>query len=100
LADLFTGPTAVAYSKDPVAAAKVTMTFVKTNEKLVVVGGALEAERLDQNGVKALADMPSLDELRARILGMIGTPATRLATVVQAPAGQMARVVNAYAQKG
>ncbi len=98
--DMFTGPTAIAYSEDPVAAAKATMAFNKKNDKLEVLGGALGNEMLDQNGVKALASMPSLDELRGKIVGMLNTPATRLATVLQAPAGQLARVVDAYAHKG
>ena len=97
---LFTGPTAVATSSDPVAAAKVAVDFAKTNEKLIVIGGSLGTQSLDQKGVEALASLPSLDALRARIVGMIVTPATRIAGVLQAPAGQLARVVNAYAQKG
>lgn len=100
LGDLFTGPTAVAYSKDPVAAAKAMVDFNKTNEKLVILGGALDKQRLDTEGVKALASLPSLDTLRAKIVGMIQTPATRIAGVLQAPAGQVARVVGAYAKKG
>lgn len=99
LGELFTGPTAIAYSDDPVAAAKVAVTFAKGNEKLIVLGGALGEERLDAVRVKALADLPSLDELRAQLVGLIGTPATRIAGVLQAPAGQLARVVNAYAHK-
>ena len=96
---LFNGPTAIAVSSDPVAAAKATMKFAKTNEKLVVLGGALGSTNLDPNGVKALADMPSLDELRAKLVGMIATPATRIAQVVNAPAGQLARVFGAYAKQ-
>ena len=99
ITDLFSGPTVIAYSDDPVAAAKATMDFAKTQEKLVVLGGALGTTNLDANGVKALADMPSLDELRAKLVGMISTPATRIAQVVNAPAGQIARVVGAYAAK-
>ena len=97
---LFTGPTAVAFSEDPVAAAKVAVDFAKSNDKLTIVGGALGAKELDQTGVEALAKLPSLDELRAKIVGMISTPATRIAGVLQAPGGQLARVVNAYSQKG
>lgn len=100
LADLFVGPTAIAMSKDPVAAAKVAVEYAKTNEKLVLVGGALGTNVLDVNGIKALATLPSLDELRARLLGMISTPATRIAGVLQAPAGQLARVLKAKADKG
>ncbi len=100
ISDLFKGPTAIAYSADPVAAAKVAVTFAKDNEKLLIVGGAMGEQLLDQDGIKALASLPSLDELRAKLVGLIGTPATRVAQVLQAPAGQLARVVNAYAQKG
>ena len=99
IADLFTGPTVIAYSADPVAASKVTVEYAKTNDKLVVLGGALGKTNLDANGVKALASLPSLDELRAKLLGMINTPATRIAGVLQAPAGQLARVFGAYAKK-
>jgi len=100
LSPLFTGPTAIAYSKDPVAAAKVAVEFANTNDKLTIVGGALDAQRLDAAGVKALATMPSLDELRARLIGMLQTPATRIAVVLQAPGAQIARVLSAYAEKG
>jgi large subunit ribosomal protein L10 len=99
IADLFTGPTVIAYSADPVAASKVTVEYSKINDKLVVLGGALGKTNLDANGVKALASLPSLDELRAKLLGMINTPATRIAGVLQAPAGQLARVFGAYAKK-
>ncbi|WP_321339712.1 50S ribosomal protein L10 [Breoghania sp.] len=96
---LFQGPTVIAYSADPVAAPKAVMDFAKTNEKLVVLGGALGSTNLDAEGVKALASMPSLDELRAKLVGMISTPATRIAQVLSAPAGQVARVIGAYAKK-
>jgi large subunit ribosomal protein L10 len=99
IADLFTGPTVIAYSNDPVAAPKVAVDFAKTNDKLVILGGALGRTNLNADGVKALATMPSLDELRARLLGMIKTPATRIAGVLQAPGGQVARVLAAYAKK-
>ena len=99
ISDLFTGPTAIAYSDDPVAAPKIAAKFAKENQKLVILGGAMGETVLDSDGVKQLADMPSLDELRAKIVGMINTPATRIAGVVQAPAGQLARVLNAYATK-
>ena len=99
IADLFTGPTAIAYSDDPVAAAKVSVSFAKSNEKLVVLGGALGTTVLDKDGVKALADMPSLDELRGKRVGLLQAPATKVAGVLQAPAGQMARVMSAYASK-
>ncbi len=99
ISDLFQGQTVIAYSDDPVTAPKVTIEFSKSNENLVVLGGAMGTTQLDAGGVKALASLPSLDELRAKIVGMINTPATRIAQVVNAPAGQLARVVNAYAQK-
>jgi large subunit ribosomal protein L10 len=86
-------------AEDPVTAPKIASEFAKSNDKLVLLGGALGATVLDASGVKALADLPSLDELRAKLVGMISTPATRIAQVVNAPAGQLARVVNAYAQK-
>lgn len=100
LNDMFTGPTAIAYSDDPVAAARVAVKFAKSNEKLVVVGGGLGDQILDVDGVKALASLPSLDELRGKIVGMLNTPATRIAGVLQAPAGQVARVIGAKAQEG
>lgn len=99
LASLLTGPCALATSHDPVAAAKVAVEFAKTNDKLEIVGGAMGSLLLDANGVKALASMPSLDELRAKIVGLIQAPATKLATVIQTPASQLARVFNAYAEK-
>lgn len=96
---MFKGPTAIAFSKDPVAAAKVVVEFAKTNEKLKVLGGALGPQTFDAEGVKALATLPSLDELRAQLVGMISTPATRIAGVLAAPGGQIARVLSAYAKK-
>jgi large subunit ribosomal protein L10 len=96
---LLKGPTALAWSADPVAAAKTAVEFAKTNERLVVIGGALGTQTLDASGVRALAELPSLDALRARLVGMISTPATRIAGVLQAPAGQLARVFGAYATK-
>ncbi len=94
------GPTALAWSQDPVAAAKVTVEFAKTNEKLVIVGGALGNQMLDVNGIKALAELPSLDALRGKLIGLLQAPATKVAGVLQAPAGQLARVFGAYAKKG
>ncbi len=99
IADLFVGPTAVAFSADPVAAAKVAAAFAKANDKLKILGGSLGGKALDVDGVKALATLPSLDELRGRLVGMLQTPATRIAVVVQAPAGQVARVLRAKADK-
>jgi len=96
---LFKGQTLIAYSDDPVAAPKVAADFAKTNDNLVILGGSMGPTSLDANGVKALATLPSLDELRARIVGMISTPATRIAQIVNAPAGQLARVFGAYARK-
>lgn len=99
IADLFKGPTVIAYSADPVAATKATVDYAKGNDKLVILGGAMGRTNLNPDGVKALATMPSLDELRASLVGMIKTPATRIAQVVNAPAGQLARVFGAYAKK-
>ena len=99
LSDLFTGPTGITYSKDPVAAAKAVAEFAKTNEKLVILGGAMGASQLDVSGVKQLATMPSIDELRAKIIGLLNAPATKLVQVIQAPAGQLARIFGAYASK-
>ncbi len=99
LSDLFRGPTAIAYSEDPVAAARIAVNFAKDNDKLTVLGGALEKDLLDQNAVKALAALPSLDEQRAIFVRLLQTPATRIAGVLQAPAGQLARVLGAYGAK-
>jgi large subunit ribosomal protein L10 len=96
LASLFVGPTAVACSTDPVAAAKVAVKFADDNKKLVILGGALGDQTLDVAGIKTLAALPSLDELRAKIVGMLNTPATRLAAVHQAPPAQLARLFGAY----
>lgn len=100
LASLFTGPTAIAYSADPVVAAKVAVEFANSNEKLVIVGGGLGERVLDQSGIKALAKLPSLTVLRGRIAGLLQAPAAKLAGVLQAPAGQLARVFQAYGSKG
>lgn len=97
--DLFVGQTLIAYSEDPVAAPKVASDFAKTNDNLVILGGAMGATSLNADAVKALATLPSLNELRARLVGMITTPATRIAQVVNAPAAQLARVFGAYARK-
>jgi len=93
------GPTALAWAHDPVAVAKVAVEFAKANEKLVLLGGALGTQTLNADGIKALAELPSLDTLRAGLVGMIATPATRIAGVLQAPAGQLARVFAAYAKR-
>jgi large subunit ribosomal protein L10 len=97
--DLFQGPTMVAYAADPVAAPKVASEFAKSNEKFVVLGGALGKTVMDAKAVKALAELPSLDQLRGKLIGLLQAPATKIAGVLQAPAGQLARVVNAYATK-
>ncbi|MCX7345520.1 MAG: 50S ribosomal protein L10 [Alphaproteobacteria bacterium] len=97
--DLFVGPTMLAYADDPMAAPKVAAAFAKGNEKFVVLGGALGKTVLDANAVKALAELPSLDELRGKIVGLLQAPATRIAGVLAAPGGQIARVINAYATK-
>ena len=99
IAPLLKGPIALAWATDPVAVAKVAVEFARTNEKLVVLGGALGAQTLNADGIKALAELPSLDALRAQLVGLISTPATRIAGVLQAPAGQLARVFGAYAKK-
>lgn len=99
IADLLKGPTVIAYSKDPVAAPKAATDFAKTNDKLVILGGSLGRTSLNPEGIKALASLPSLDELRGKLVGLISSPATRVAQVVAAPAAQVARVVGAYAKK-
>lgn len=99
ISDLFQGPTVLVYSEDPVAAPKAAVDFAKANEQFAILGGALGTTNLNPDGVKSLATMPSLDELRAKLVGMIQTPASRIAQVVNAPAGQLARVFNAYATK-
>lgn len=96
---LLKGPVALAWAKDPVAVAKVAVEFAKTNEKFVVVGGSLGSQKLDANGIKALSELPSLDTLRAGLLGLLAAPATKIAGVLQAPAGQLARVFGAYANR-
>lgn len=99
ITDLFKGQTVIAYSSDPVAAPKIAVDFARLNDKLIILGGAMGAARLNAEGVKALAAMPSLDELRAKLVAMISTPAARIAQIAVAPAGQLARVVGAYARK-
>lgn len=97
LSDMFTGPTGIAVSEDAVAAARVAADFAKSNDKLTIVGGALGEKSLDVDGVMALAKLPSLDELRGKLVGLLQAPAGKLVGVVQAPAGQLARVFGAYA---
>jgi large subunit ribosomal protein L10 len=100
ISDLLKGPSAIATAKDPVAVAKGIVDFAKTNEKLVIVGGAYGAQKLDVKAIEALSKLPSLDELRAKIIGMLKTPATRIATVLQAPGSQVARVIAAHSKQG
>ncbi len=97
---LLKGPALIAYSGDPVAAPKVAMDFAKANEKLIILGGAMGKTALNADGVKALASLPSLDELRAKLVGLVQAPATKIAQVVNAPAAKVARVFGAYAAKG
>ena len=95
----FDGPTAIGYSDDPVAAPKALVRFARDNEKLVVLGGMMGADQLDVDGIKSLANLPSLDELKVTLIGLISRPATKTAQVLQAPAAQLARVINAYGAK-
>ena len=100
IAPLLKGPTLIAYSGDPIAAPKVAVDFAKANERLVILGGAMGKTPLNSDGIKALAALPSLDELRAKMIGLIQAPATKLAQLLNAPGTQLARVVQAYADKG
>ena len=97
--EYLSGPTALGYSEDPVAAAKAAVDFAKTNDKLEIVGGSMGGEMLDADGIKALASMPSLDELRGTIVGLVNAPATKIARVVSEPANKLARVFGAYGAK-
>jgi len=99
IAPLLKGPTLIAYSDDPVAAPKVAVAFAKDNDKLVILGGAMGKTALDANAVKSLATLPSLDAMRAKIIGLINAPATKLAQLANAPAAKLARVFGAYANK-
>ena len=99
IGDLLTGPVALATSVDPVAAAKAVVEFAKTNDKIEIVGGAMGALVLNAEGIKALASMPSLDELRSKLVGLVQAPATKIAQLITAPAGKLARVFGAYAEK-
>lgn len=99
IAPLLKGPTLIAYSSDPVAAPKVAVDFAKGHDKFVILGGAMGKTSLNADGVKALATMPSLDELRAKLIGLINAPATKVAQVVSAPASKLARVFGAYAKR-
>ncbi len=97
--DLFKGPVAIAYGPDPVSAAKVSTQYAKENDKFIIIGAMMGPQILDAAGVDALAKLPSLDQLRAKIIGVLQAPATKVAAVIQAPAAQLARVLNAYATK-
>ncbi len=99
ITSMLLGPTALAYSKDPVAAAKVSIQFANSNEKFKVMGGVLDGKILTHKEIDILSKLPSLDELRAKIIAIISTPATRVAGILQAPAGQLARVFSAYGNK-
>lgn len=99
IAHLFKGPTGIAISADPIAASKVAVAYAKENDKLVILGGVVGNAALDVNGVKALAELPSLDELRGKIVGLLQAPATKLAGLMAAPGGQLARVIAAYSRK-
>lgn len=99
ISKMFVGPTAIAYSSDPVAVAKVVVEFAKVNEKLALLGGAFGETLLDAKGVTELSKLPSLDELRAKIIGLISAPAQRIASILQAPGGQVARVIGAHSRK-
>jgi len=99
IGDLLTGPTALATSTDPVAAAKIAVDFAKTNDRFEIVGGAMGDTVLDVNGIKALAALPSLDQLRATIVGLVQAPATKIARTVSEPGAQLARIFSAYAAK-
>ena len=96
---LFSGPVAIAYASDPVSAAKVATQYAKDNEKFAVIGGFMGQQVLDKSSVTALAALPSLDQLRAKLIGLLQAPATKIAGILQAPAGQLARVIGAYAAK-
>jgi len=96
---LFKGPVAIAYGPDPVSAAKVATQYAKDNEKFSVIGGLMGEQVLDKSRISALATLPSLDQLRGKIIGLLQAPATKVAGVLQAPAGQLARVMGAYAAK-
>jgi large subunit ribosomal protein L10 len=97
--EMFSGPTAIAYSKDPAAAAKVVVEFAETNDNLKIVGGIVSDKILDVSSIQQLAKLPSLDQLRGKIVGILQAPASNLARVTQAPAGALARVIQAYAEK-
>ena len=98
IADLFTGPTAIAYSEDPVAPAKVAVSFEKKLEKFKIIGGAYDGEKIDIQKINFLATLPSMDELRGKIVGLISAPAQKIASIVKEPAGQIARLISAKSE--
>ena len=99
IADLFTGPTAIAYSSDPVAPAKVSVNFEKKLENFKIIGGGYDGEKIDLDKINFLASLPSLDQIRGKLLGLLNAPAQKIASVVQAPGGQLARLVNARSKQ-
>lgn len=99
IADLLKGPTCLAYSVDPIAAPKVAVKFAKANEKFVILGGAMGTTVLDAKGVNSLADLPSLDELRGKLIGLLQAPASKIARTLNEPGAQLARVFAAYGNK-
>ncbi|WP_417585670.1 50S ribosomal protein L10 [Pelagibacterium sp.] len=100
ISDILTGPTVLAYSEDPITAPKVAKKFADSNSKFVILGGAMGSTALDADGVKALADLPSLDELRAKLAGLLVQPATNIARLAKEPGASVARVISAYSDKG
>jgi large subunit ribosomal protein L10 len=100
ITDLFKGPTCLAYSEDPIAAAKITVAYAKGNDKLVILGGAMGETVLDVNAIKALAELPSLDELRAKLIGLLNAPATKVVRTIKEPGAKLARVIQAKAAQG
>jgi len=99
IAPLFKGPTGIAVSRDPVAASRVVVAYARENSKFVILGGVVGGTAIDAQGVKTLAELPSLDELRGKIVGLLVAPATKLAGLMAAPAGALARVIGAYSTK-
>lgn len=100
ITDLFTGPTCIAYSQDPITAAKIAVSYAKENDKLVILGGTMGESVLDEKGIKALAELPSLDELRAKLIGLLNAPATKIARTIKEPSAKLTRVIQAKASQG
>lgn len=99
LDEILTGPTALVVSNDPVGVAKGLTKFAKENEKLILIGGVVDNQVVNKKGIITLSDMPSKDELRAKIIGLLNAPATKLVRVIKAPVEQIARVIGAYSNK-